>query len=234
MSTSRHTCVITGANRGLGLSLSKQLMLRGWHVIGTARNVGQAWELHDAGADVIELDVASDESIAALSDRVAGRTDDVSMIVNNAGLGQSGGPSGPSSWPLTSLTSAGLTEVFRVNTIAPLQVASALSTLLTPESWIVSMSSKLGSMTVNFGTDYGYNMSKAALNMATVLMAKEFADRRIGAVTIHPGWVRTDMGGPHADLDPDEAMSDLASTLLSLTLENSGQFLDWLGRPMPW
>jgi NAD(P)-dependent dehydrogenase (short-subunit alcohol dehydrogenase family) len=234
MPSKTKTALITGANRGLGLALATELTERGWRVIGTARAPHDAAALSATGATIVGLDVGDEHDIATLAKRVTQHCDGLSLLVNNAGVGKSGGPSGPSSWPLAALTSSGLIDVLRINTVAPILITAQLAPLLLPESWVVSMSSKLGSMTLNFGTDFGYNTSKAALNMATVLIAKELASRNVGAVAVHPGWVRTDMGGPTADLSPHEAMQSLATTLESLSIEQSGRFIDWLGRPMPW
>jgi NAD(P)-dependent dehydrogenase (short-subunit alcohol dehydrogenase family) len=227
------TVVITGATRGLGLELARIYSSRQWTVVGTRRASSNSSALNEVATSV-ELDTGDAESIAGFGDRLAGVTDRIDLLVNNAGIGLSGAPSGPSTWPLAALDMPALTAVFQTNAIAPLLVTSQCLPLMADGGWVVTMSSKLGSIALNFGVDYGYNGSKAALNMGTALMAKELSSAGIGAIAVHPGWLRTDMGGPHAELDPAEGMNALVETIATLDRAQSGSFIDWLGRPMPW
>lgn len=229
--------VITGANRGLGLELTRQLTARGYAVIAGCRSPGHADELRRAGPlAVVRVDTTEAASIAAFGREVAGIAAGwpVAVLVNNAGVGRSGAPSGPTTHPLAALDGETLLGVLRVNTVGPVLVTQAIAPLLGPGSRVVMMSSRLGSMTENFGHDLGYNTSKAALNMATVVLAKELGERGVVCVTVHPGWVRTDMGGPAATLSAAEAMGPLADLIDRLGPEHNGRFVDWLGRPMPW
>jgi NAD(P)-dependent dehydrogenase (short-subunit alcohol dehydrogenase family) len=229
--------VVTGANRGLGLGLVRELRIRGWDVIAACRNPEAATDLAALGPEaILPLDTASNDSVAefglAARELLGNRTLD--LLVNNAGVGKSGAPSGPTTFPLAAIDGEALDAMLRVNTIGPVLVTQALAPWLRAGSRVVMMSSRLGSLTVAYGRDLGYNVSKAALNMVAVVLAKELGERGAIVVTVHPGWVRTDMGGPHATLAIDEAMGPLADTISRLAAEHNGTFIDWLGNPMPW
>src|SRR5690606_13482534 len=127
-----------------------------------------------------------------------------------------------------SLTAANFEDSFRTNALGPLLLTQALAPLLADGAKVVNLSSELGSIasTTRFGTP-SYNLSKAAQNMATVLLAHALAGRGISVVALHPGWVRTEMGGTGAELEPDEAVTGLLRVAADLTPADSGRFLDW-------
>jgi NAD(P)-dependent dehydrogenase (short-subunit alcohol dehydrogenase family) len=220
--------LITGANRGIGLAMARVLAGRGDRVIGTARDPAAAAELAGIGAQVIALDVADEASAAEMARRLGDQPVDV--LVNNAGVFNDKSA-------LESLDLGKLVETMRVNVAGPLAVTRALLDHLTHGSrrLVVNISSVMGSIErTTSGGSYGYRASKAALNMVTRVMAADLAQRKIAAVTVHPGWVQTDMGGPGAHLKPDESARHLVATIDALELSDSGRFMDFRGEPLPW
>jgi len=229
--------LVTGANRGLGLEFVRQLLLAGDHVVAACRQPGRANALnalageHPGRLHVLPLDVAAARSHAELARElplVLGADGRVDLLVNNAGVLHSGERFG-------FLTPANFEDSFRVNALGPLLLAQALAPRLADGARVVNLSSELGSIatTTRFGTP-SYNMSKAAQNMATALLARALAERGIVVAALHPGWVRTDMGGEGASLAPADAVAALLRVVAGLTEEDSGRFLDWRGRPVPW
>lgn len=231
------TIMITGAGRGLGLGLARHFAQRGDRVIGTARTPDTASELADVADRTIALDMASDDSIAAAVDALDG-IDHIDVLINNAGInGEAVGAAADGRGPL-QMGRQHFLAVMDVNAAGPLVLTQTLVPLLRKASGglVVNISSQLGAMTFGdqHGNDIAYNASKAALNMITVRTATELAADDIGLVCIHPGWVRTDMGGSAASLGVDESASAIASTVDGLTLADSGRFLRWDGATHEW
>jgi NAD(P)-dependent dehydrogenase (short-subunit alcohol dehydrogenase family) len=232
--------LVTGANRGLGWWLTRALLARGWEVWGACRDPERASALHvlePAGVlafDALEGDDAATRVASALA---AAGVEHLDLLVNNAGtkpaelrpeLGVIG---------IHGLTADVLTDVLRVNTVAPLAVTRALLPLLVraPDgAVVVQMSSNLGSHVRVVGDDIGYSASKAALNMIAHLLGRDLAADGITVVAVSPGWVRTDMGGPLAPLEPEPTMGLLAATIEQLTPDRSSSFVDYNGDPVPW
>ncbi len=226
-----HTYFITGANRGIGLEFVRQLAGRGAGevVIGTARNPDAAAELAGAATKVVPLDVGDDRSIAALRDHTAGHAIDV--LINNAGVNSARTKS------LEEMDVAELRRVFEINAISPVLVTRALLDRLRQgeRKVIINISSQLASITNNDGgSSYGYRGSKAALNMLTTCMANELKGEGFICVAMHPGWVRTDMGGPNATLSPEESVGMMLKTIEQLRPEDTGRFLNYDGTGLPW
>lgn len=221
------TWLVTGANRGIGLEFVRQLRASGRRVIGAARRPSAAPELCSLADRVVELDTAEDDSIAALPSRLGDEPIDV--LINNAGVGGEGKT-------LDSLTSAELASVFRVNSIGPMLVARAVVAGLRRgrRRLIVNISSILGSIEAHQGGSYAYRASKAALNMMTVGLAKELKPEGFCCVTVHPGWVRTDMGGPNAPLAAPDAVASMLRVFEGLAVQDSGRFLNYDGTGLPW
>ncbi|MCB1559695.1 MAG: SDR family oxidoreductase [Xanthomonadales bacterium] len=226
--------LVTGANRGLGLALTRQLLEAGHRVIGACRQPGRAAELNHLSGDfpghlrVLPLDLSSDASIGELAKEAALVAGPIDLLVNNAGILHAGERFG-------RLASTHLADSFRSNAAAPLLLAQALSPQLAEGARIANISSQLGSIanTGRFRTP-SYAVSKAAQNMATRLLAAELAPRDIIVLALHPGWVRTDMGGDNADISADEAAAGLLRVIASAGPADSGHFLDWRGEPLPW
>ena len=232
----RHA-LVTGANRGLGLEFTRQLLRGGTDVVATCRHPGRATALntlageHPGRLHVLPLDVADARSHAELLRELplaVGAHARIDLLVNNAGVLHSGERFG-------SLTPANFEDSFRTNALGPLLLVQALAPVLAEGARVANLSSELGSIagTTRFGPP-SYNMSKAAQNMATVLLARALAGRGITVVALHPGWVRTDMGGEGASLAPTEAVAALLRVVAGLRPADSGRFLDWRGRAMPW
>jgi len=237
MDTGLRTSVITGANSGLGLELVRRLLDRGDHVIAACREPGRATALnglvgeHPGRLHVLPLDVAAARSRAAFAAElplVLGEGSRIDLLVNNAGVLHSGERFG-------QLGEDHLEHSFRVNAMGPLLLAQALAPLLADGGTVANLSSQLGSIAgcTRFGTP-SYNMSKAAQNMATVLLAHALADRGIIVVALHPGWVRTDMGGEQATETPGESAAGLLAVIEGLGPDDGGRFLDWRGDTLPW
>ena len=201
------TVLITGANRGIGLEYAKQLSAKGYRVIGTARNPSQADEL-DVVADRIEqLDVADASSVAALADRLEGVAIDI--LINNAGI-----------FPREDVTLDKvdfemMERVLAVNTLGPLRVTRALMPNLQAgkRKIIVSMTSGLGSIEKSNGRWYAYRSSKTALNQINKIWSVELGPEGFICTVFHPGWVRTDMGGPDATYSPEESVAGLVRVI---------------------
>ena len=230
------TVVVTGANRGLGLEFVRQLLARGDRVVAGCRQPGHSDALtqlaaaHPGHLHVAPLDVADEHSRQAFAAEVAALHPALDLLVNNAGVLPSGERFG-------ALDPRVLEHTLQVNTIAPLVLAQALAPLLSrgQRPRVFNLSSRLGSMalTQSFQTP-SYNISKAALNMATVLMARALNPMGIGVLAASPGWVRTDMGGDRATVTAHESVQDMLDMLERRTGLPAGEFVDRDGSPLPW
>lgn len=221
-----HTYLITGASRGIGAGLVKELAARGDRVIACMRDPLNA--KLPAGVQATELDAADEKSIIGLAKRVGDAPIDV--LINNAGV-----------WSdqksVKDLTAAELTRVFTTNTFGPMLVARALLDHLKRghRKLIINMSSEMGSIAGNAGgSSYAYRASKAALNQMNRSLAIELRPDAIACVVMHPGWVRTDMGGKNAPLSVDESVGAMIATIDRLALADSGRFVGRDGADIPW
>jgi len=227
--------VITGANRGLGLALAQQYTKRGAEVIGGCRNPASAGELEDAGAEVQPLDTGNSESIAAFAKTIGDRPIDV--LFNNAGIDARAVGAEDGQRGALDLTEEQFRAVLDVNTLGPWLMMKALAdNLIAAEGTIVNVSSQVGSIEVahTIGRDISYTTSKAALNMITLKESQVLHAFGVTVISLHPGWVRSDMGGPTATLDPDVAAASIADLVDGLTLDNTGSFFQWDGSIHPW
>ncbi len=231
--------VVTGANRGLGLELCRQLVDAGAIVWASCRDPEAAHDLVAVvGTDVLRCDIGDAASIGAFAADLAGRTGHVDLLINNAGLDGTGlGPPDADQTLLSIDPEVFLGEI-RVNAVGPMLITRALLPLLEKgtDAVILNMSSQLGSMEIGYsiGYDVGYNASKAALNMITVRSAAELAGRGITSICVHPGWVKTDMGGPSAQITATESGAALLALVCRLTKDDNGRFLRWTGDTHPW
>jgi NAD(P)-dependent dehydrogenase (short-subunit alcohol dehydrogenase family) len=236
--------VVTGANRGLGLEMTRQFLAAGDEVVAAAREPKLADELKKivtgsgGRASAVRLDVADPDSVAAAALHVGERFEAVDLLVNNAGVWSAPGqPERASAGALADLRAEPVLEVLRVNAVGPILVTQALAPLLAaaPSSVVVNLSSGLGSIAGATGRgNVAYGMSKAALNMLTRHLAAELARQGTVVVAMSPGWVATDMGGPQATLRPDESVRGILNVLDALTPAQSGAFLDHTGATLPW
>jgi NAD(P)-dependent dehydrogenase (short-subunit alcohol dehydrogenase family) len=230
---STKTAVVTGAGRGLGLEFARQLVARGFRVLGTVR--GAAPALEEVGATPLPLDVSDTGSIASLGARVGEHTQRVDLLINNAGINSRGVPVAQGNVRFGELEPEGILAMVRVNAIAPVLVAQALAPRLAPDAKVVSVSSWLGSIAnKSSGGNYGYCASKTTLNMLARALAFDLAPRGITSVVVNPGWVSTDMGGAKAKLTPAQSVAGLLGVIDTLTVADAGKFLQWDGTEHPW
>lgn len=218
------TYLITGASRGIGLELVKQVKDSGHEVIAACRKSTAG--LDELGVRVeAGVDVASDEAVAELAGRLGDTSIDV--IINNAGILMRQG--------LDSLDFDGMRKQFEVNSLGPLRVTRALLGNLGAGGKIAIVTSRMGSITDNTsGGSYGYRMSKAAVNIAGVSLARDLAARKIAVALLHPGFVRTEMTGGNGFIDASESARGLLARIDELTLETSGTFWHQNGEQLPW
>lgn len=221
---SKQHIVITGANRGIGLALTKQFCDRGDRVTAICRRGSTA--LHDTGATVIEgIDVTRDADLLRLQDELG--DDAIDILVNNAGLLRDE--------QLGDIDTATIRAQFEVNAIAPLCVTDALLDRLSKGSKVVLITSRMGSIADNgSGGRYGYRMSKAALNAAGKSLALDLQKHDIAVGLIHPGFVQTDMVGGRGDITADEAAKRIIQRIDELSMATTGQFKHSNGDDLPW
>ena len=217
------TILITGANRGIGLELTRRLVGRGDTVIAACRAASR--ELEATGAEIIEgVDVTSDDSVAALLGALEGRRLDA--LVNNAGVLER--------TSLDHLDFEAMERQFRVNALGPLRVTAGLRGLLGRGSKVFIVTSRMGSIGDNTsGGSYGYRMSKAAVNMAGRSLALDLADDGIAVFLLHPGWVSTEMTGG-TGIPVGESAAGLVRMMDELDPARSGTFWHQEGYELPW
>ena len=215
--------LITGANRGIGLELCRQLAARGDDVIAVCRNSNDA--LGALNVRVIEgVDVGSTGSVKLLRDQLDDER--VDWLINNAGV--------LSVESLDSLDFEAMVQQFKINALGPLRVTSTLLPNLSQDARVGIITSRMGSIGDNTsGSYYGYRMSKAAVNMAGVSLALDLKDRGIAVVLLHPGMVATDMTGGRG-IPVERSASGLIQRMDSLEMADTGSFWHAEGEPLPW
>jgi NAD(P)-dependent dehydrogenase (short-subunit alcohol dehydrogenase family) len=226
--------LITGANRGIGLALAQLYARRGDTVLACCRAPHSATELaalaDEHSIEILQLDVGVDDSVAEVANQLGAMP--VDILINNAGV--SGGP--PERQTATSMDFAAWSDAFNVNAMGPARVMQALLPALarskTPK--VMSITSQLGALSLDLAFALAYSASKAALNKFMRLAAQELKPKGIAVGVIHPGWVKTDMGGPSAQITPAESAAGIASVIDRLTLENTGSFWKWNGSRHEW
>ncbi|MBY6213170.1 SDR family oxidoreductase [Microbulbifer agarilyticus] len=228
------TILITGCNRGIGLEMARQFAKDGWKVIATCRNPSAAWELSElnesyANLEVHTLDVTDYAQLADLARSLQGRP--VDILVSNAGY------YGPKGVTFGHVDVDEWRRVLEINTIAPYKLAEALyPNLEAGQNKVVGiLSSKVGSIADNqSGGGYMYRSSKTALNQVVKSLAIDLKEQGIKVVALHPGWVKTEMGGPNALISTEESVTGIKSLLLNASAESSGQFFNYDGCVIPW
>jgi NAD(P)-dependent dehydrogenase (short-subunit alcohol dehydrogenase family) len=226
---------ITGANRGLGFEFARQYLTGGWQVYAACRDPDSATELHrlaDAGGDkllIVALDVTHPANVkSAAAELDAGAID---LLLNNAGVGGALGQT------VGNIDYKAWAKVLEVNTMGPIRVSEAFveHVARSERKLIVTLTSGMGSIADNAsGGAFAYRSSKAAVNMVMRSLAIDLAPRGITCVVVNPGWVQTDMGGPHATLTPAESVSRLRRLIDSLGPAQSGKFFNHDGREYAW
>jgi NAD(P)-dependent dehydrogenase (short-subunit alcohol dehydrogenase family) len=231
----RHV-LVTGANRGLGLELTRQCLTRGDYVFAGCRKPARAAALqslatlYEGRLTLLVLDVTDEETLDASREIVSARTEALDLLFNNAAIH-------PGDEAITDLNAETLIHTFRVNAVGPMIVARCYLDLLNAAdpAKIINISSEAGSISrMQHHRGYAYYASKAALNMLTRALAWEKKLSGVIAVAIHPGWVRTDMGGDHAPLSPVDSVAGILRVVDGLDSASSGRFYTYEGDQYPW
>lgn len=230
-----NTILITGANRGLGLEFCKQYARDGWAVLACCRDPQNATDLSKlaqtySNFSVLELDVSNLTHIESLAKQLEGTPIDV--LLNNAGIyGDEAGHG------FGNLDYAQWQKNMTVNVFAPVKMTEAFLPHLQRGKLktVVAMSSLMGSMADNgSGGSILYRSSKAALNAAMKSIAIDIRHKEIAVLILHPGWVKTDMGGMNAPMESPDSVAKMRDTIANFTLAHSGEFLRYDGSLLPW
>jgi len=224
------TVLITGANRGIGFEFAKSFAADGWRVHACARNAEKSKRLRKLSGDVVchRLDVTDGLKVASLARELA--AEPLDLLINNAGIygPRTGfGETDYEEWA----------EVLQVNLLAPLRMVERFVGLLErgEGKTVVNISSIMGSIALNgSGGSYIYRSSKAALNMITKTLSVDLAGRGLKVISFHPGWVKTDMGGDGADIDPAQSVAGMRGVLDGLTAKENGKFFSYDGKELQW
>jgi NAD(P)-dependent dehydrogenase (short-subunit alcohol dehydrogenase family) len=226
------TVLITGANRGLGLEFVRQYSQLGWSVLACCRNLSNSNELEIlqkkfSSIEIFQLDVGNLNEIKDLSNTLKDRTIDI--LLNNAGIYRSGA--------LGSIDTEEWIESFKINTIAPYVVIKSFlnNVMRSNQKKIVSITSKMGSIDDNTsGGSYIYRTSKTALNSMMRSMTHDLENTGISTLILHPGWVKTDMGGSNAWINSTESVTGMIQQIEKLSQKNSGEYVDYSGKTIKW
>jgi len=222
--------VVTGANRGIGLELVRQLLARGDVVDAAVRDPDRATELRALARPTLHVhrvDVTDQASVDALARSIDAPVD---VVINNAGINRP-------RQKLADLDLAATAELYATNAIGPLRITHALLPHVRRGSAkkLVHITSGMGSIADNQrGESYGYRMSKAALNMMSKSLSIDLRAEGIISIVINPGWVKTDLGGASAPTAVADSARGILARIDGATLEASGSFLDWNGGTYPW
>ncbi|MBM3569971.1 MAG: SDR family oxidoreductase [Alphaproteobacteria bacterium] len=220
------TVLITGAGRGIGLHLARHYVAAGWTVLAGMRRPDAA---KDVPGRIVQLDVSDAGSVASAA-RVVDAVS-IDLLINNAGLGARRGEA------LGSVDYPAFARMLDVNVLGPVRMIEAFAGHLArgERKQIVTVSSRMGSIgEVGGAGSMAYRTSKAAVNMAMRSLSFELGPRGLTLVVVHPGWVRTDMGGPSAPLMPEQSAAALAKLIERLTPADNGRFYNYDGTPLPW
>lgn len=228
------TTLITGANRGIGLALASQYTKVGGRVFATCRSPADAHDLNALAASsggrltVHGLDVGDSASIATCAE-VVGKTP-IDILINNAGI------LGGKSQTLESIDFDAWIDAFKVMSIGPFRMVQTflpnLKAAVAPK--VMTVTSQLAASTWPFGGSYAYSSAKAGVNKVMQTLAKDLKTQNIIVAMIHPGWVKTDMGGDGADITAEESATGIRRVISGLTPETSGKFYKWNGEIHPW
>jgi len=228
------TVLITGVGRGIGLKLVEEFLTRGYAVIGTVRDAAGQQRVEQMGAalgkavetHIVEL--TEQTSVEQLRNALGDRAIDI--LINNAGI------RGENDQTYNSLDLDEWLNILKVNTISPMRVTLALlpNLLQAHQAKIVTISSAMGSMARERNDAIAYRSSKTALNKAMQCLAVDLKPKDVGVYLMHPGWVRTDMGGPEGDISAEQSASGLADSIVKFDLDDSGQFWNYDGEALEW
>jgi len=229
----RPTALIVGANRGIGLGGGREVLGRGWSGVAPARPPDRAEALHAlSGAhpgqvELMPLDMNDPAGIDVFAAALRGRTLDLVLV--NAGV------AGPAHRSAGAATAEEIGALMFTNAIAPIRLSRLLADRIRRDTGVLAFtSSAMGSVSQNPGGHELYRASKAALNSLTRGLAHELGGRRLTVLTLHPGWVRTDMGGSDASLSPEHSVSGMMWIIDHATRRDTGKFFRWDGAEEPW
>lgn len=224
------TILITGAGRGLGFEFAKQYAAEGWTVIATVRKPEAGRALAELGrnVEINLLDVTDRPGIAKLARALEGRAIDV-LLCNSGMIGSREALVAEADYAVWHQT-------MEVNLMAPVAMAQAFlpHVAASEKKLMVFVTSRMGSIAQTSGGSMIYRTSKAALNMAAKNLSIAFADKQVAVIVVHPGWVKTDMGGPGAAITPQESISGLRKVIAKATFADSGHFYNYDGIEFPW
>jgi len=241
------TILITGANRGLGLEFVRQYAADNDKVIAGCRQPEKADTLKELAKKYPNiqpevLDVSDQSSIKRLADKL--RDTAIDTLINNAGIFSGTGRDGShfmedgedKSQSFGSLDPIAWGKVLQVNAIAPLMVTEAFipNILKSKTRKIIMITSQMGSINNTQPGDIAYRSSKAALNASMRNIALELKDQGVTIISVHPGWVKTDMGGSRAHLTPETSVTGIRKVIAEMTLKETAQFLSYDGKVIPW
>jgi NAD(P)-dependent dehydrogenase (short-subunit alcohol dehydrogenase family) len=221
------TVLITGAGRGIGLELARTYAAAGYDVIATVRNIKNAQRVLPF-AEIFEVEVTNAASVLKLQHAMQNRSLDI--LINNAGI------IGPENQVLSNMDFDGFLKTLEVNTVAPLRIVQALLPALqrSANPKIATISSNMGSLSYSKPDHIAYRASKAAANKVVQCMASELELKGIAVASIHPGWVRTEMGGNGADIDVAESAVGIKAVMDKLTTKTTGRFWSYDGTEIAW
>ena len=226
------TVLVTGANRGLGYEFVKQYSENKFDVFACCRNVNEAKKLKELAEiseniKIYELDVGNVKTIKSLSQQL--KNEKIDVLINNAGIYRSS--------TVGNINYDEWMESFKVNTIAPYQIVeNFLEQIINSDlKKVVSITSKMGSIDDNTsGGSYIYRSSKTALNSMMRSLTHDLKNQGVATLTLHPGWVRTDMGGPGGWINAIESVQGMIKQIDKLTIDDSGKYLDYAGKSINW
>jgi NAD(P)-dependent dehydrogenase (short-subunit alcohol dehydrogenase family) len=231
--TEHRLALVIGATRGIGLGVTKEFLAQGWDVIATARDPAKATALHELAAahlgrlTVPKLDMDDPASVDGFPKTLGRKVLDAVLV--NAGV------SGPEHRSASAATATEIGELMFTNAIAPVRLARALATHIRAGSGVLAFtSSAMGSVADNPGGHELYRASKAALNSLTRGLWGELGGRKLTMLSMHPGWVRTDMGGSNAAVSVEDSAAGIVSVIERETGQHQHRFLDYTGKAVPW
>ncbi|MGB7404414.1 MAG: SDR family oxidoreductase [Pacificimonas sp.] len=221
------SALIIGASRGIGREMVNQYLADGWKVHATARDDQSIEDLQQAGASAHRADTTDRQSL----DNLAGALDgEVDLVVVNAGINRNDMEQTPD-----AIDPGEWTKVMQVNALGPLQAASAVGGKIAKGGTLAVVSSKMGSIADNqMGGFYSYRMSKAALNAGLKSLSMQMEPQGVGTIALHPGWVKTDMGGDQAPVTPAQSVTGMKKVLDQKSAGDGRLFVDFEGNELSW